>query len=272
MTPSGICAIIFSMRIGMSTAAYYSRMETEEAAAFLASLGVPCCEAFLQTESEYLPSFGLKLKSLADGMDVVSVHNRTFHFESDLLGQSPRQRADGFFMLETFLQTAELLGAHVYVYHGPPRLRGNCPPLDRWQPYIEETMERCRRHGVRLCWETVSWAWLNSMERIDEFARRWPEIGFTLDVKQVMELGMEPASVAEAMGERLRHVHILDFDENGRHVLPGRGRSNFRDLSKALRAVNYQGDIILEPYAAQTEDTGEVLRSIEWLRETFQAG
>ena len=43
------------MRIGMSTAAYYGRMETEESAALIASLGVPCCEAFLQTESEYLP-------------------------------------------------------------------------------------------------------------------------------------------------------------------------------------------------------------------------
>ena len=261
----------FPMRIGMSTAAYYGRMETEESAALIASLGVPCCEAFLQTESEYLPSFGLKLRQMAGGMDVVSVHNRTFHFESDLLGQSPRQRADGFLMLETFLQTAQLLGAHVYVYHGPPRLRGANPTLDRWQPFMEEAIARCKARGVRLCWETVSWAWLNSMERIDEFARRWPEVGFTLDVKQVMELGLEPARVAERMGERLCHVHMLDYDENGRHALPGRGSSDFRAFSKALRAVEYQGDIILEPYAGQTEDTGEVLRSLEWLRETFHA-
>ena len=259
------------MRIGVSTAAYYGRMETEESAALIASLGVPCCEAFLQTESEYLPSFGLKLRQMAGGMNVVSVHNRTFHFESDLLGQSPRQRADGFLMLETFLQTAQLLGAHIYVYHGPPRLRGANPTLDRWQPFMEEAIARCKARGVRLCWETVSWAWLNSMERIDEFARRWPEVGFTLDVKQVMELGLEPARVADAMGDRLCHVHMLDFDENGRHALPGRGRSDFKAFSAALRANGYRGDIILEPYAGQTEDTGEVLRSLDWLRETFQA-
>ena len=188
-----------------------------------------------------------------------------------LLFALPRQRADGFAMLETFLETAQLLGAGVYVYHGPPRLRGNNPPLDRWQPHIEEAIARCRAHGVRLCWETVSWAWLNSMERIEDFKRRWPELGFTLDVKQVMELGLDPARVAERMGERLCHVHMLDYDENGRHALPGRGSSDFRAFSKALRAVEYQGDIILEPYAGQTEDTGEVLRSLEWLRETFHA-
>lgn len=259
------------MRIGVSTAAYYGRMETEESAAFLASLGVPCCEAFLQTYSEYQPEFGRTLKAAAGKMEIVSAHNKTLHFEGDFLAQSPRQRADGFAMLETFLETVQLLGAGVYVYHGPPRLRGNNPPLDRWQPHIEEAIARCRAHGVRLCWETVSWAWLNSMERIEDFKRRWPELGFTLDVKQVMELGLEPARVADAMGDRLCHVHMLDFDENGRHALPGRGRSDFKAFSAALRANGYRGDIILEPYAGQTEDTGEVLRSLDWLRETFQA-
>ena len=99
----------FPMRIGVSTAAYYGRMETEESAAFLASLGVPCCEAFLQTYSEYQPEFGRTLKAAAGKMEIVSAHNKTLHFEGDFLAQSPRQRADGFAMLETFLETAQLL-------------------------------------------------------------------------------------------------------------------------------------------------------------------
>ena len=98
------------MRIGVSTAAYYGRMETEESAAFLESLGVPCCEAFLQTYSEYQPEFGRTLKAAAGKMEIVSAHNKTLHFEGDFLAQSPRQRADGFAMLETFLETVQLLG------------------------------------------------------------------------------------------------------------------------------------------------------------------
>lgn len=254
----------------MSTAAYYGHLETEEAASYLTTLGVPCCEAFLQTMSEYPLAFGKILKRNLGGVEVVSAHSKTLHFEGDFLAQSPRQRGDGFAMLETFLTTAEYLGARVYVFHGPPRLRGVTPPLDRWQPFIEEAMARCEKHGIRLAWETVSWCWLNSMERIDEFAARWPRLQFVLDVKQVMEMKLDPVEVARRMGDRLCHIHMLDYDENGRHALPGRGRSDFKALSRYLRESGYKGDVILEPYSFQTENRQEVLDSLRWLRETFQ--
>lgn len=258
------------MRIGVTTAAFYGRLETEKAARRLAQLDIPCCEAFLQTMSEYEPSFGAILKENLGGVEVVSAHSKTLHFEGDFLAQSARQRRDGFALMEVFLTTAELLGAHVYVYHGPPRLRGSNPPVDRWQPHIEEAMERCRAHGLTLAWETVSWCWLNSIERIRDFAARWPQLRFVLDVKQVMELGLDPVAVADAMGDRLCHIHMLDFDDNGRHALPGKGRSDFKELARALRGNGYSGDIILEPYGFQTENEQDLLDSVNWLRDTFR--
>ena len=41
------------MRLGLTTAAFYGRLETEEAAARLRALDVDCAEVFLQTPSEY---------------------------------------------------------------------------------------------------------------------------------------------------------------------------------------------------------------------------
>lgn len=259
------------MRIGVSTAAYYGRMETEEAAAYLTTLGVSCCEAFLQTMSEYGPAFAQTLKQHLGELEVISAHSKTLHFEGDFLSQSPRQREDGFSMMETFLTTAQTLGAHIYVFHGPPRLRGDSPPLARWQPHVQEAIMRSAAHGVTLAWETVSWCWLNSLGRIADFKALWPDLRFVLDVKQTIELGLDVIETVNAMGERLCHVHVLDYDADGRHVLPGKGRTDFRALARALRVNGYAGDIILEPYATQTENRQDVLDAIAFLRDTFDA-
>ena len=41
------------MKIGLSSAAYYGQLETDEAAAHIAELPLDTCEVFLETPSEY---------------------------------------------------------------------------------------------------------------------------------------------------------------------------------------------------------------------------
>lgn len=45
------------MNIGLSTAAFYGRWETEEAAEHLSDYGAACAEAFLQTRGEMTAGF-----------------------------------------------------------------------------------------------------------------------------------------------------------------------------------------------------------------------
>ncbi|HML47587.1 MAG TPA: TIM barrel protein, partial [Clostridia bacterium] len=80
-----------------------------------------------------------------------------------------------------------------------------------------------------------------------------------------------PLQFLEAMGRRLRHVHVLDYDAQGRRALPGRGCYDFRALADALKAISYQGDVILEPYGYMTNDESELRRSLRYLREVFEA-
>jgi len=258
------------MRIGVSTAAYYGVLETERAAKKLADLSLPCCEVFLQSFSEYHPAFGQVVKRMLGDMPVVSVHSKTLHFEGDFIASAPRQRADGFEMLESFLKTGEVMGAKYYVYHGPPRLRGGKLPAAKWEKAIEEAMELCRKHGMELAWEIVSWAWLTTPECVREFSRIWPQLHFVLDVKQGREIGFEPEEYVDAMGEKLCHIHILDTDGHGKHALPGHGISDFRNFSSALKANGYQGDMILEPYGGMLETDEMLINSVRWLQEHFQ--
>lgn len=259
------------MQIGVSTAAYYGRLETEEAAARLASLGVPCCEVFLETYSEYTPAFGAQVKENLGATQAVSIHAKTQHFESDIFGQSRRQREDAFAMMERFFQAGQVLGAGVYVYHGPASIRTPSPNLDRWQAGVEQAIALAASYGIDFCWETVSWCHLNHPDRARIFRERWPDLHFVLDVKQVYELGHDPLDYARAMGDRLRHVHMLDRDAGGKLVLPGKGIHDFRDLATYLQDTGYRGDIILEPYADVVPNDDALLESVTWLRETFGA-
>ncbi len=47
------------MKIGLSSAAYYGQLETDEAAAHIAELPLDTCEVFLETPSEYTTDFYL---------------------------------------------------------------------------------------------------------------------------------------------------------------------------------------------------------------------
>lgn len=47
------------MKIGLSSAAYYGQLETDEAAAHIAELPLDTCEVFLESAREYTTGFYL---------------------------------------------------------------------------------------------------------------------------------------------------------------------------------------------------------------------
>lgn len=257
------------MRVGLSTAAWYGRLETEDAALALRAYGVPCCEVFLETYSEYSADFGKMVRERLGPVAAASIHTKTQHFETDIIGQSARQRRDAFDWYARALDAGAVLGASVYVYHGPPCIRGNRPALAPWADALERAQAMAAERGITFCWETVSWCCLNEPERITEALAACPGMHFVLDVKQSLEAGYDPLRFVEVMGSRLRHVHVLDFDASGRRALPGRGCYDFKALAAALRAQSYAGDVILEPYGYMAADESELRRSLDFLREVF---
>jgi sugar phosphate isomerase/epimerase len=190
---------------------------------------------FLQTFSEYTGAFGALVRERLRGVEVVSVHCKTQHCETDLIGLNARQLADAMVHLAGFLEAGRALGAGIYVFHGLPRVRQSTrTDFSRWQAGIQAAIDLSASYGIRLCYETVSWAWFNEPARVKQFLAVWPSLSFVLDVKQVLEMGQDPVDYVEAMGARLAHVHVLDFDRDGRPALPGQGAHDFRELARAL--------------------------------------
>jgi sugar phosphate isomerase/epimerase len=62
---------------------------------------------------------------------------------------------------------------------------------------------------------------------------------------------------------------VLDWDETGILCLPGQGVFDFPRFRRALENIGYQGDILLEPYAAQAADESALHTSLAYLRGVF---
>lgn len=259
------------MRLGLTSAAFYGRLETEDAAAKLREFPIDTCEIFLETGSEYNLKFGILTREKLGGLPCRSIHAKGTQFESDLFGASPRQRQDAFQTLKGFLDCGRALGAGVYVFHGLPDIRGLLRPKS--VPRLLETVERVAalagERNIRLAWENVSWCTLKRPEDAAFLKDACPELFFVLDIKQAVQAGADPFAFLPVMGERLIHVHVLDFDPSGRLCLPGQGTFDFIRLRRELDAMDYQGDVILEPYASQTADEQALCKSIRYLREVF---
>ena len=116
------------MKLGMSSAAFYGRLNTEDAAGHLREFEVDTSEVFLETFSEYNREFGQIVRERMKGLDCSSVHPKGTQFESDLLASYARQRKDARDIFEGICSAGEVLGASFYVLHGPPGFRNGIRP------------------------------------------------------------------------------------------------------------------------------------------------
>lgn len=259
------------MRLGLSSAAFYGRLETEDAAARLQDFPVDLCEVFLETRSEYSREFGLLVREKLRGLPCQAIHAKGTQFEGDLFGASPRQRQDAFQTLEGVLDCGSALGASIYVFHGQPDYRGGLHPgrISRLKETVGRICQMAGERGMRLAWENVSWCALKRPADAAYLMEACPGLFFVLDIKQAVQAGEEPFAFLPVLKDRLVHVHVLDFDPAGKLCLPGQGVFDFARLKRELDAAGYQGDVILEPYSAQAEDGLALRKSLDFLRGVF---
>lgn len=260
------------MRLGLSSAAFYGRMETEDQAAYLTSFPVGCCEVFLQTPSEYTADFGALVRSRLGDIPCVSVHPKGTQFEWDLFGRSGRQVEDAFSTFTGVCQAGQALGARYYVLHGPA---GVSVPLEPGRIHcLQETMARMQgiaaAHGMEVLWENVSWCAIRRPEDVAAVKELLPRQRFVLDVKQAFRAGQDPVAMLRAMGESVAHVHVLDHTADGELFLPGEGVVDWQGIAAQLREIGYEGAVILEPYERQARDEAALRRSLAYLTSLLQ--
>lgn len=263
------------MQMSVSTASFFPRYMTEDAVDAIARLGAGAAEIFLCSFSEYDPAFArIVNEHLAENhVQAVSVHTLNSQFEPQLFSRSSRQREDARKVFRKVLQAGKVMGASLYVFHGPANIK-NAQHIRCDYPWLgEHTDDLCRMaadEGIRLTWENVFWAYYREPSfgpRVQENMRE--TLYYTLDVKQALLSGHDVFAYLEAMGDRLANVHICDIDENRSHVLPGRGIFDWERFADILHKKRYDGHICLEVYGESYQREEELKENFLSVRELF---
>ena len=266
------------MDIGLSTASYFQKLQIEDAILDIGAHGVPVCELFLNTFSEYEPPFIDLLGERLARTDtkVFSIHPMSMQFEPQLFSIHPRQREDALFLYERVLSAGKRLGAHYYVMHGPARLFGGVKNIEltRIAPIFIDLAERAQRYDIQLTLENVSWCVFNEPEfgaRLQ--AMTGGAIKHTLDVKQAVRSGYDPIDYIRAVGEQIVNVHLCDatrLPSGGVHYdMPGFGEYDFAAMLNLLHEKDYRGPAFIEVYSDMYTKIPVLYESLERIKQVL---
>lgn len=255
------------MKVGISTATFFSKVLTEDSFSVIQRCGGECAEVFLTTRYEYEPSFGDLLAERRGGLDIYSVHALNTQFEPELFNAVQRTRRDAEELYRKVLDVGRRMGARFYTFHGRMRLKRNMViSPEAAGRRMRELGDIAQEYGITLCFENVHWAMFNSPEFFAEAKEYCPNVGAVLDIKQARQSGRDWREYVAVMGNRLMNVHVSDCDDTGAIKLVGRGTFPFDELVRTLDGVGYGGPLMIEQYADNYGDVAEVADAVTYLK------
>ena len=213
------------MKIGISTACFYLKEETEDALSSIKGTGAETCSVLFKTFYEYRPEFAKKYAANLGGVEVCSVKTGAYNFEPQLFSHSRRVRGDGFYWLDQVMRSAQLLGAKKYILKAP-LLNGR----ENLQ-YLSGISEFVAGYGVGLCIENNSLGLLNTPYNISEIKQICPGICFSLNLSEAARSAYPYQMYLRAMAGSLSQVVVGSADA---------------ELIKLLKEVGFDGEIIIE--------------------------
>lgn len=256
------------MIAGISTATLFNRLYNEDALALFAEWKIAAAEVFYTSFSEYEPSFSEMLNAKRGDLFVNSFHVLNTQFEPQLYNAHPRVKADSFSLLDKVLTSSRILGAKNYTFHGLARIKRTFrEDVPRTAELTREIAEHCERFGVSLCLENVEWAFYNRPGLFREIKARCPKLKGVLDIKQARISGYDYREYLREMGGAISHVHVSDITADGKLCLAGRGSLDFDELFRMLRGEGFTGAAIIENYAGDYKDLGELKSAYDFLAE-----
>lgn len=255
------------MKLGMSSASFFLRANTEETFDIMRELGIDLCEVFLTTFSEFETDFARIINEKKGEIKVHSVHTLNTTFEPQLYNLAERTRKDGETYYRKVLECAKLFGAKHYTFHGQTRRKQSTKMANSsWMGNrSEELWQIANGYGIELCFENVYWANFNCPEFFEQVLQYSKNIKACLDIKQAMRSGIDWREYLKVMGSRLKTVHISDYDANGNTCLVGDGVFDFETFFKTLQDYGYDDAVLIEQYSSDFRDIEHLKTGIDYI-------
>lgn len=230
-----------AIKVALSTASVFPE-RTPDAFETAARLGYDGLEVMVTADPVSQDAAVLRKLSDYHEIPVVAVHAPNLLITQRVWGRDPWTK------LERSRDLARDLGARIVVVH---------PPF-RWQreyarDFIDGIAAMSAQGNVAFAVENL-YPLLRGETEIAAYAPHWNPVEMdspaaTLDVSHAAVSGSDVLAMAEALGDRLAHVHLGDGTKPGlpdEHLVPGRGTQPCAELLSWLSRSGYSGYVILE--------------------------
>lgn len=253
------------MNIGISTGCLYP-MLVEESIEILADNGFDLFELFLNCEYEFSDEYVDIINEITARRNVrlKSIHFYLAAVEGLLLfSEYERRTAEGFKQYERYFRAIAKMGAEYGILHG---VKAGAISNDKYFERYLRLSRLAKECGITLLLENVNQFCSQSPEFLKSIRNALGEdVSFNFDLKQAVRAGYNPYDILEAMGDRLKNIHINDFDENHTCLLPGNGIFDYLKFMQYLKQTQYKGDMLIEVYNYNYSNIGELKASREIL-------
>ncbi|HET8599162.1 MAG TPA: sugar phosphate isomerase/epimerase family protein [Segeticoccus sp.] len=204
-------------------------------------LGYDGVEVMVWTDPTSQESGALRALSQLHGIPVVSVHAPTLLLTQRVWGPDPWHKVD------RSIELAQDLGAETVVLH---------PPF-RWQrdyalEFVDGVREREEKTGIRLAVENM-FPWRAGGREMLAYLPHWNPVGYdyrhvTLDLSHTATSGSDALAMADALDDRLAHIHLADGlgSNKDEHLVPGHGAQPCGELLERLAAQRFPGAVVVE--------------------------
>ena len=168
-----------------------------------------------------------------------------------------------------YFAAANTLGAKIMVLHGDRADRQNHDK--RYFERYHKLYKTAEREGVIVAQENVA----RCRSRDLEFVRKMKntladDVAFVLDLKQARRSGVDANELIDAMGEKIVHLHLNDYDAEHDCLLAGQGVCNFEKIFNKLFNLGFNGDGVIEVYRQNFGDIHELLESYKHLNSILK--
>jgi len=226
--------------VGLSTASVYPQ-GAATAFEMANSLGYDGVELMVWTDPVSQDIAEVAKLAERHGLPVLSVHAPCLLITQRVWSPDPWIR------LTRSVEAAKQLGAPTVVVH---------PPF-RWQReyarrFVKGVAELEAESGIVIAVENM-YPWRAAGREIAAYAPDWdptdePYDHITLDLSHTAVSGSDALAMADAVGDRLAHVHMADGTPSPRdeHLIPGRGTQPCAQLLDRLARQSWSGSIVLE--------------------------
>jgi sugar phosphate isomerase/epimerase len=232
---------VTAIKVALSTASVFPE-RTPDAFETAARLGYDGIEVMVTSDPVSQDASVLRKLSDYHEVPVVAIHAPNLLLTQRVWGRDPWTK------LTKSGELASALGAKVVVVHPPFRWQ-----RDYARYFLTGIAEISEESGVDFAVENL-YPLLRGDTEIAAYAPHWNPVEMdckaaTLDVSHAAVSGSDLLAMAEALSDRLAHVHLGDGTKPGlpdEHLVPGRGTQPCAELLSWLSRMGYAGHVVLE--------------------------